>query len=75
MQHGRTFQQHHPDVPVLHDRGRFLLVQLDPDRARTLATEEETCFGVMPLADGQVVFEERDRPQRRARRCRSSRTW
>ena len=66
VQHGRTFQQHHPDVPVLHDRGRFLLVQLDPDRARKLATEEETCFGVMPLADGQVVFEERDRPQPRA---------
>ena len=66
VQHGRTFQQHHPDVPVLHDRGRFLLVQLDPDRARRLATEEETCFGVMPLADAQVVFEERDRPAARA---------
>ncbi len=66
VQHGRTFQQHHPDVPVLHDRGRFLLVQLDPARAKQLATEEETCFGVMPLADGHVVFEERERPQARA---------
>ena len=27
VQHGRLFQQHHPEVPVLHDRGRFLLVQ------------------------------------------------
>jgi Zn-dependent M28 family amino/carboxypeptidase len=43
-----------------------LLVQLDPERATKLATAEETCFGVMPLADGQVVFEERDRPRPRA---------
>ena len=31
VQHGRRFQQHHPEVPVLHDRGRFLLVQLDAE--------------------------------------------
>ena len=36
VQHGRLFQQQHPDVPVLHDRGRFLLVQIDAARARDL---------------------------------------
>jgi hypothetical protein len=66
VQHGRLFQQHHPDVPVIHDRGRFLLVQLDPDRARRLQTEAETCFGVMPLATNHVVFEERDRAAARS---------
>jgi Peptidase family M28 len=59
VQHGRLFQQHHPDVPVIHDRGRFLLVQLDPGRARELEGENETCYGLMPLAENQVVFEER----------------
>ncbi|HEU0078566.1 MAG TPA: M28 family metallopeptidase [Longimicrobiaceae bacterium] len=58
VQNGRLFQQVHPEVPVLHDRGRFLLVQLDPERARRLAQEDETCFGVLPLAE-EIVFEER----------------
>jgi len=67
VQNGRLFQQHHPDVPVLHDRGRFLLVKIDPGRARALNAEGETCFGVTPVADGQVVFEERSAPAARLR--------
>jgi Peptidase family M28 len=59
VQNGRLFQQLHPDVPVLHDRGRFLLVQLDSERARRLQVEHETCYGLMPLAENQVVFEAR----------------
>ena len=59
VQNGRLFQQHHPDVPVIHDRGRFLLVKLDPDAARAMRGKEETCYGVMPLVDDQVVFDER----------------
>ena len=66
VQHGRPFQQQHPEVPVLHDRGRFLLVQLDPEHARGLGAERETCYGVMPLAGDQVVFEEPDRRAARA---------
>ena len=66
VQHGRLFQQQHPEVPVLHDRGRFLLVQLDPEHARRLQAEGETCYGVFPLAGDQIVFEERDRRAARA---------
>lgn len=58
VQNGRLFQQHHPDVPVVRDRGRFLLVKLDPDRARALNKGNETCFGIMPATDGLVVFDE-----------------
>ena len=50
VQNGRLFQQHNPDVPVIHDRGRFLLVKLDPARARELAAKHPTCYGVTPLA-------------------------
>ena len=39
VQHGRLFQQHHPEVPVLHDRGRFLLVQLDPEQCQRCREE------------------------------------
>jgi hypothetical protein len=67
VQNGRLFQQQCPDVPVLHDRGRFLLVQIDPERARRVHAEGETCYGVTPLSADQVVFEVRDAPAGRAR--------
>ena len=57
VQNGRLFQQHNPDVPVLHDRGRFLLVKLDPETARELSDKHETCYGLMPLKENHVVFE------------------
>lgn len=59
VQNGRLFQYHNPDVPVIHDRGRFLLVKLDPKEARRLATKHQTCYGLLPLEDNQVVFDER----------------
>ena len=59
VQNGRTFQQEHPDVPVLHDRGRFLLVDLDPETARGLAEHAETCFSISPVEDDEVIFESR----------------
>lgn len=61
VQHGRTFQDYNPNVPVLHDRGRFLLVKLDRQEAKRLATKHETCYGVMALAENQTVFEVRQR--------------
>jgi hypothetical protein len=36
VQKGRLFQKEHPDVPVLLDRGRYLLVDLDGERGRGL---------------------------------------
>jgi hypothetical protein len=36
VQNGRLFQQENLDARVLLDRGRFLLVELDADRARRL---------------------------------------
>jgi Zn-dependent M28 family amino/carboxypeptidase len=66
VQHGRTFQDHNPDVPVLHDRGRFLLVKLDRQKATRLAKKHQTCYGVMPLAENEAVFEVRRRSAARA---------
>ena len=66
VQNGRLFQQHNPEVPVLHDRGRFLLVKLDPDQARALSKKHETCYGIVPLEENQVVFNSREALARRA---------
>jgi len=65
VQNGRLFQQEHPDVPVILDRGRFLLVELDPERARRLEGKSATCYGVLPLREDQVVFDVRDRTAER----------
>jgi peptidase M28-like protein len=66
VQNGRLFQQENPDARVLVDRGRFLLVELDPDRARQLEAKGETCYGVVPLKENEVVFDVRDRTAERA---------
>ena len=59
VQNGRLFEQEHPDVPVILNRGRILLVELERERARRLAEGNETCYGVVPLRDNQVVFDSR----------------
>ena len=66
VQNGRLFEQHHPEVPVIHERGRFLLVDIDPERARELSDKNETCFGIFPLSENHVVFDSRARVARRA---------
>lgn len=66
VQNGRLFQRHHPEIPVLHDRGRFLLVKIDPARARELAQKHETCYGLVPLEDNHVVFDSPEPPAGRA---------
>lgn len=59
VQHGRLFQQHQPEVQVLLDKGRFLVVDLDPAVAREVALGNETCFGIQPLPRNAVVFDTR----------------
>jgi hypothetical protein len=66
VQNGRLFQQEHPEVPVILDRGRFLLVELDPGRARRLGRKSPTCYGVLPLGKNKVVFDVQKRSAARA---------
>ena len=61
VQNGRLFQQENPDVRVLVDRGRFLLVELEPDLARRLESKGETCYGVFPLGKDEIIFDVRER--------------
>jgi hypothetical protein len=66
VQNGRLFQQEHPDVPVILDRGRILLVELEPERVRQFEEKSMTCYGVLPLTENQVVFDVRDGAAARA---------
>lgn len=70
IQNGRQFQQAHPEVPVLLDRGRYLVVDLDPAEAGRVVEPSERhlpCFGVRPLPTDTVVFEQRPPAPARAR--------
>jgi hypothetical protein len=68
VQNGRLFQQEQPDVPVIVDRGRILLVALEPERVRQLDEKSTTCYGILPLAENQVVFAVQDEASWRAAR-------
>jgi hypothetical protein len=52
---GRVFQHEHPDVPVLVDKGRYLVVSID-QRVRRVRPREEVCYRVQPLPASAVVF-------------------
>src|SRR5262245_14615796 len=56
---GRLFEQAHPDVPVLFNKGRYLVVELDPRRARTFEKGEGLCYALRPLTGNMVVFDMR----------------
>ncbi len=61
IQNGRQFQQAHPEVPVLVDRGRYLVVDLDPAEAGRLAEPAEQhlpCYDVRALPADTVVYEQ-----------------
>ncbi|MED5295858.1 MAG: M28 family metallopeptidase [Pseudomonadota bacterium] len=59
-QKGRLFQQQYPDVPVLLNAGRYLVVDLDRATARQinagLDDHQEPCFRLFPLNKDTVLF-------------------
>lgn len=55
VQKGRLFQLKNPTVPVVMDKGRFLVVELDHTQAEKFATDEP-CYVVQPLPQNQVIF-------------------
>ncbi len=66
MQKGRLFQQEHPEIPVLLDKGRFLVVDLEPELANKFNQREDPCYRIQPLGETQVAFTVR--PKLAARR-------
>ncbi|TKJ17974.1 M20/M25/M40 family metallo-hydrolase [Blastococcus sp. CCUG 61487] len=63
-QHGRLFQADHPDVPVLVDRGRYLVVELEASRAEELRSAGSACWSVRPLPTGVVAAQRPASPRR-----------
>jgi len=57
IQKGNTFEQENPNVPILLNRGRFLLIDLDPEKVKELRITEEPCYNIVPLKDNYLVYE------------------
>ena len=55
---GALFQFEHPDVPVLVNKGRYLVVDV---AGRRLAKPGHNCWSIEPLPLGTTVFEDRGR--------------
>ena len=56
VQKGRLFERAHPDLTVVRRRGRFLLVELDPDHPALTHRTDEPCYGIFRLEPGTEVF-------------------
>ncbi len=62
VQKGRIFQQEHPEIPVLLDKGRFLVVELAAEQVQQWDKGDEPCYTIRPLQDYSVVFQLRPKP-------------
>src|SRR5262245_21235958 len=61
-QEGRLFKRAYPDEPVLLDKGRYLLVSLDPRQADKIV-QHQARFSVRPAAKNESIFETLTRPK------------
>jgi hypothetical protein len=66
IQKGRLFQQEHPQVPVLLDKGRYLVVDLAPEDIPTYDHGDRPCYAVRPLDDFETAFDTRPPSAERA---------
>ena len=55
----RLFQEDHPDVRVVVDKGRYLVVDFDPDVPSLVDGPHASCYAVRPLPADTVVFDQR----------------
>jgi Peptidase family M28 len=61
VQEGTLFRRAHPEVPVLLDRGRHMLVALDPGQVSRIA-QHRARFSLRSVVPNQVVFDIAQRP-------------
>ncbi|QRY54419.1 M20/M25/M40 family metallo-hydrolase [Mycolicibacterium septicum] len=61
VQHGRLYQKAHPDVAVLSDKGRYLVVDVGPDPSNDVTDDDFPCYSVRDVPWGSAVFETRQR--------------
>jgi hypothetical protein len=66
IQKGRLFQQEHPEVPVLLNKGRYLVIDAAPQDVTRWDCGYRPCFAIRPVSDISVAFEIAPAPARRS---------
>ncbi|MFV8053246.1 M20/M25/M40 family metallo-hydrolase [Mycobacterium sp. 48b] len=61
VQHGRLYQKAHPHVPVVTDKGRYLVIDVGPDPSDDVTDDDFPCYSVRDIPWGRAVFETRHR--------------
>jgi hypothetical protein len=57
VQKGNLFERNHPEVPVILNKGRFLIVEINPERASLYNQDGgETCWSLFPLPRNKTVY-------------------
>jgi hypothetical protein len=64
-QKGRMFQSHFPQVPIIMERGRYLVVKIADESTKRAIEEKAMCYTLRPLPINSVVFHEISRPSAR----------
>ncbi|WP_461174746.1 M20/M25/M40 family metallo-hydrolase [Arthrobacter sp. Z1-9] len=59
IQTARLFQEDHPAVRVVVDKGRYLVVDLGPGGHSVMVGPHSSCYTVRPLLPDTVVFDQR----------------
>ncbi len=57
MQKGRTFQLENPEIRIILDKGRYLVVEMPKAKARKLSKRNDPCFHIEPLRENTTVFD------------------
>jgi hypothetical protein len=57
MQVGATFEQDHPEIPVVASKGRHLVVEVPAGQMQQLVASDETCWAIRPLPADVVLLE------------------
>lgn len=57
VQRGRVFQLENPDVPIILDKGRYLVADIAKPAAKKIARNSSSAFRIEPLAENTTVFE------------------
>ncbi|MCA1624023.1 MAG: M28 family metallopeptidase, partial [Acidobacteria bacterium] len=60
IQKGDLFERSHPEVPILFNKGRFLIVEVSSQQAHDYSKEgNATCWSLSPLQDNSIIYDVR----------------
>ena len=57
IQVGSSFQQNYPNVPIVLEKGRYLVVDVTSEQLKSMNKNDENCWMLRPLPPNQVILD------------------